>query len=253
MGSKIGLYTIYKSENGYNRKTATWYTSSEPKFVLFELLLNNYCAVMIEDKKSLEKQTNYTYQLLTVERVELYKLGITTASDIHSILKYNSSFKYEAEDVKMDGISREDKRDMMNEIWKELDVAEINTSIYDLAVNQKMSIYTKGESGAHSFLHNEAIKDVINSEFCTGIAGIYDETYDLGYISSIDDLRKELHRYAKEVLHPIEDYIGVMSSSINQIKDILNEGNEKEFLKKVKLIIDLPKNFLEEDKDGVQE
>lgn len=51
MGSKIGLCTIYKSDSGYNRETATWYTSSEPKFVLFELLLNNYCAIMVEDKK----------------------------------------------------------------------------------------------------------------------------------------------------------------------------------------------------------
>ena len=253
MGSKIGLYTIYKNGSGYNRETATWYTSSEPKFALFELLLNNYCAVMIEDKKSLEKQTNCTYQLLTVERVELYKLGITTAYDIQNILKYNNHFKHEAEDIKMDGISHEDKRKMMNEIWKELDITNVNSSVYDLAINQKITIIAEGESGMHLYLHNRAIKDILNSDFCTEIAGIYSETHDLGYISNIDELKKELGQYAKEVLYPIEDYIKVISSSINQIKDALNEDNKKEFLEKVKLIMDLPENFLEEDKNGVQE
>lgn len=253
MGSKIGLYTIYKSDSGYNREIATWYTSSEPKFVLFELLLNNYCAVMIEDKKSLEKPTNCTYQLLTVERVELYKLGIASASDIQSILKYNNHFKHEAEDEKMDGISCEDKRKMMNEIWKELGIVNINSSIYDLAINQKITIIAEGESGMHLYLYNRAIKDILNSDFCTEIAGIHSETHDLGYISDIDDLKKELDQYAKEVLCPIEDYIKVISTSINQIKDALNEDNKKEFLEKVKLIMDLPENFLEGYKDGVQE
>ncbi len=253
MGSKIGLYTIYKNGSGYNRETATWYTSSEPKFVLFELLLNNYCAVMIEDKKSLEKQTNYTYRLLTVERVELYKLGISAASDIQSIMKYNNHFKHEAENVKMNGISNEDKMKMMNEIWKELDIVNVNSSIYDLAINQKITIVTKGESGMHLYLYNRAIKDILDSDFCKEIAGIYSETHDLGYISNIDELKKELSQYAKEVLYPIEDYIKVISSSINQIKDALNEDNKKEFLEKVKSIIDLPENFLEEDKNGVQE
>ena len=253
MGSKIGLYTIYKNGSGCNRETATWYTSSEPKFVLFELLLNNYCSVLIEDKKSLEKQTNHTYQLLTVERVDLYKLGIASASDIHSILKHNNHFKHEAENVKMDGISHEDKRKMMDEIWKELGIVTINSSIYDLAIDQKAHIFAKGESGMHLYLHNRIIKDILDSDFCREIAGIYSETHDLGYISDIDDLKKELGQYAKEVLYPIEDYIRVISSSINQIKDALNEDNKKEFLEKVKSIIDLPENFLEEDKNGVQE
>ena len=92
MGSKIGLCTIYKSDSGYNRETATWYTSSEPKFVLFELLLNNYCAIMVEDKKTLENPINFTYRLLTEEHTELYKLAISAASDIHGILKYNGYF-----------------------------------------------------------------------------------------------------------------------------------------------------------------
>lgn len=253
MGSKIGLYTIYKNGSGCNRETTTWYTSSEPKFVLFELLLNNYCAVMIEDKKSLEKQTNCTYQLLTVERVGLYELGIAAASDIQSILKYNNHFKHEAEDVKMDGISHEDKRKMMNEIWKELGIVNINSSIYDLAINQKITIIAEGESGMHLYLHNRVIKDILNSDFCAEIVGIYSETHDLGYISDIGDLKKELGQYAKEVLYPIEDYIRVISTSINQIKDVLNEDNKKEFLEKVKLIMDLPENFLEGYKDGVQE
>ena len=253
MGSKIGLYTIYKNGSGCNRETATWYTSSEPKFVLFELLLNNYCAVMIEDKKSLEKQTNCTYQLLTVERAELYKFAISAASDIHGILKYNGHFKNEAEDVKMNGISNEDKRKMMDEIWKELGVVTINSSIYDLAINQKITIFAKGESDMHLYLHNRAIKDILDSDFCKEIAGIYSETHDLGYIYDIDELKKELSQYAKEVLYPIDDYIRVISSSINQIKDALNEDNKKEFLEKVKLIIDLPENFLEGYKDGVQE
>lgn len=251
MGSKIGLYTIYKSDSGYNREIATWYTSSEPKFVLFELLLNNYCAVMIEDKKSLEKQTNCTYQLLTVERVELYELGIAAASDIQSILKYNNHFKHEAEDEKMDGISHEEKRKMMNEIWKELGIVNINSSIYDLAINQKITIFTKDESS--TYLYNRTIKDILDSDFCKEIAGIYSETHDLGYISDIDDLKKGLSQYAEEVLYPIEDYIRVISTSINQIKDVLNEDNKKEFLEKVKLIMDLPENFLEGHKDGVQE
>ncbi len=253
MGSKIRLYTIYKSGSACNRETATWYTSSEPKFALFELLLNNYCAVMIEDKKSLEKQTNCTYQLLTVERAELYKLGIVAASDIQSILKYNNHFKHEAEDVKMDGISNEDKRKMMNEIWKELGIVNINSSIYDLAVDQKVYIFAKGESGMHLYLYNRAIKDILDSDFCKEIAGIYSETHDLGYISDIDNLKKGLSQYAEEVLYPIEDYIRVISSSIDQIKDALNEDNKKEFLEKVKSIIDLPEYFLEGYKDGVQE
>lgn len=253
MGSKIGLCTIYKSDSGYNRETATWYTSSEPKFVLFELLLNNYCAIMVEDKKTLEKPINYTYRLLTVEHVELYKLAISAASDIHGILKYNGYFKKEAEDAKMNGISNGDKRKMMNEIWKELDIVNVNSSIYDLAVDQKVSILAKGESGMHLYLYNSAIKDILNSDFCAKIAGIYSETYDLGYISDIDDLKKELGQYAKEVLCPIDDYIRVISSSIDQIKDALNEDNKKEFLEKVKLIMNLPENFLEEYKDGVQE
>ena len=75
----------------------------------------------------------------------------------------------------------------------------------------------------------------------------------MGYISDIDDLKKELGQYAKEVLCPIDDYIRVISSSIDQIKDALNEDNKKEFLEKVKLIMNLPENFLEEYKDGVQE
>ena len=153
----------------------------------------------------------------------------------------------------MDGISYEDKRKMMNEIWKELGIVNINSSIYDLAINQKITIFAKGESGMHLYLHNRAIKDILNSDFCTEIAGIYDETYDLGYISNIDDLKKELGQYAEEVLYPIEDYIRVLSTSINQIKDVLNEDNKKEFLEKVKLIMDLPENFLEGYKDGVQE
>ena len=37
-------------------------------------------------------------------------------------------------------------------------------------------------------------------------------------------------QYAKEVLCPIDDYIRVISSSIDQIKDALNEDNKKEFL-----------------------
>lgn len=62
-----------------------------------------------------------------------------------------------------------------------------------------------------------------------------------------------MSQYAEEVLYPIEDYIRVISTSINQIKDVLNEDNKKEFLEKVKLIMDLPENFLEGYKDGVQE
>ena len=66
-------------------------------------------------------------------------------------------FKKEAEDAKMNGISNGDKRKMMNEIWKELDIVNVYSSIYDLAVDQKVSILAIGESGMHLYLYNSAI------------------------------------------------------------------------------------------------